>query len=292
MKIASFDDYRIGVVVDDQIVDVTDLTGVDTASWPPVGMVQLISKFDQLKASLQSACATAPRRHLSEVKLRTPIEWPNKIAALPSNFDSHIAEMGDKLISTYKASGQGFFLKANSSLSGPEDPIELPNVPDREIHHECEFAIIIGKGGRDISLDQAMSHVFGYSCLLDMVIRGKEERVMRKAFDTFCPVGPWITTIDEAPAHDQITMTLMVNGELKQSAHSKDLIVDVPTMVSMASSVMTLYPGDIIASGTPSGVGPVGHGDVLEIDIPGIGHMSLNVVQGQSGRNPVWEKTA
>jgi 2-keto-4-pentenoate hydratase/2-oxohepta-3-ene-1,7-dioic acid hydratase in catechol pathway len=292
MKLASFDDNRIGLVLEDQIVDVTREAGIDPAAWPPVGMLQVISEFDRLRPAFAAAAASSPRTPLSEVKLLTPIQWPNKVAALPSNFDSHIEEMGDKLISTFKASGQGFFLKTNSSLSGPADPIVLPDVPDREIHHECEFAIIIGKGGRDIPLDQAMAHVFGYSCLVDMVIRGKEERVMRKAFDSFCPVGPWITTIDEAPSHDQIEMELSINGELRQKANSRALIVDVPNMVAMASSVMTLYPGDIIASGTPSGVGPIRHGDLLNIKVHGIGEMSLNVVQGDAGRHPVWDKTA
>ena len=292
MKLASFDDNRIGLVIEDQIVDVTVEAGIDPTAWPPVGMLQVIADFERLRPVLEAAVASAPRLPLSQIRLQTPIRWPNKIAALPSNFDSHIEEMGDRLISTFKASGQGFFLKANSSLSGPADPIILPDVPDREIHHECEFAIIIGKGGRDIPLDRAMAHVFGYSCLVDMVIRGKEERVMRKAFDNFCPVGPWITTIDEAPAHDAIAMELSINGEVRQRAHSRALIVDVPNMVAMASSVMTLYPGDIIASGTPSGVGPVKHGDVLNIKVHGIGEMSLNVVRGGGGRHPVWDKTA
>lgn len=292
MKLACFDDNRIGLVIDDHIVDVTTEAGIDAAAWPPVGMVQVIANFDRLKPAFEAAAASSSRTPLSKVRLLTPIQWPNKVAALPANFDSHIEEMGDRLISTFKASGQGFFLKANSSLSGPADPIVLPEVPGREVHHECEFAIIIGKGGRDIALDQAMTHVFGYSCLIDMVIRGKEERVMRKAFDSFCPVGPWIVTRDEAPAHDQISMTLSVNGELRQQSDSKALIVDVPSMVAMASSVMTLYPGDIIASGTPSGVGPVQHGDVIDINVEGIGKMSLNVVQGKTGQHPLWNKTA
>jgi 2-keto-4-pentenoate hydratase/2-oxohepta-3-ene-1,7-dioic acid hydratase in catechol pathway len=290
MKLACFDTNRIGLVIGDQIVDVTLEAGVDPAAWPPVGMVQVIANFDRLRPAFEAALQSAPRRPLAEVTLRTPVQWPNKIAALPSNFDAHIAEMGERLISTFKASGQGFFLKANSSLSGPADAIVLPDVDDREVHHECEFAIVIGKGGRDISREHAVDHVFGYACLVDMVIRGKEERVMRKAFDSFCPVGPWITTRDEAPAHDQITMSLSINGEVRQRAHSKDLIVDVPNMVAMASSVMTLYPGDIIASGTPAGVGPVQDGDVLHIDVHGIGEMTLNVVQGRSGRHPLWNK--
>lgn len=291
MKLASFDDHRIGLIVDDQIVDVTEITGTQPNAWPPIGMVRLIASFDDLRSMLEAAERSAPRSQLASVQLLTPIAWPNKVIALPANFDSHIDEMGDRLISKFKASGQGFFLKANSSLSGPADPIILPNVVGRETHHECEFAIIIGKGGRDIPVEQAMSHVFGYSCLVDVVIRGQEERVMRKAFDSFCPVGPWITTTDEAPDHNNIAMELLVNGELRQRANSKALIVDVPHMISMASSVMTLFPGDIIASGTPAGVGPLVDNDVLSIKVEGIGEMTLDVVGGTAGHHAVWDKT-
>lgn len=290
MKLASFDDHRIGLIVDDQIVDVTDAAGVESTAWPPVGMVQVIAAFERLKPAFEAALASAPRKPLSEVRLLTPVEWPNKVIGLPSNFHAHIEEMGDKLISSFNASGQGFFLKANSSLSGPADPIVLPDIDGREIHHECEFAVIIGKGGRDIPLDRAIDHVFGYACLLDMVIRGKEERVMRKSFDSFCPVGPWITTADEAPQHDRIEMELSVNGETRQKTVSELLIVDVPNMIAMASSVMMLCPGDIIAAGTPSGVGPVTDGDVLNITVHGIGEMTLNVVKGDGGRHPLWDK--
>jgi 2-keto-4-pentenoate hydratase/2-oxohepta-3-ene-1,7-dioic acid hydratase in catechol pathway len=292
MKLVSFDNHRIGMVIGDAVIDVTQEASIDSGAWPPVGMLQVIAAFDRLKPVFEAAAEILPRRPLSGVRLLTPIEWPNKVIALPSNFHAHIEEMGAKLISTYNAAGQGFFFKANSSLSGPSDPIILPDVAGREIHHECEFAIIIGKGGRDIVPGEAMKHVFGYSCLVDMVIRGKEERVMRKAFDSFCPVGPWITTVDEAPPHDEIEMELSVNGVQRQQARSSSLIVKVPDMVSMASSVMTLYPGDIIASGTPAGVGPVQQGDVLEIKVKGIGEMTLNVVQGMQGRHPVWNDKA
>ena len=161
---------------------------------------------------------------------------------------------------------------------------------DREIHHECELAIIIGKGGRGILPERALDHVFGYSCLIDVVIRGKEERVMRKSFDSFCPMGPYITTADEVPRYDDIDLQLIVNGELRQKANTRDLIVGVPDMIAMASSVMTLFPGDIIASGTPSGVGPLKAADKVEIRIAGVGEMTLDVMQGKEGAHPVWNK--
>jgi len=292
MKLASFDDRRIGVVEGDTIVDVTAVAGVDSAAWPPTGMVELIANIERLKPAILAHLDTAPRIPLEAVRLRTPIEWPNKVIAYPSNFHAHIEEMKSRngAVSTFGAAGQGFFLKPSSSLSGPGDPIVLPAVPGREIHHECELAIVIGRGGRDISREDALDHIFGYSCLVDVVIRGKEERVMRKAFDSFCPVGPWITTVDEAPAHDAIEMQLSINGELRQHAAMTQLIVDIPEMIAMASSVTTLEPGDIIASGTPAGVGPIADGDRLHIAIPGVGEMNLDVRQGDGGWHKVWDK--
>jgi 2-keto-4-pentenoate hydratase/2-oxohepta-3-ene-1,7-dioic acid hydratase in catechol pathway len=198
------------------------------------------------------------------------------------------------VISKFKASGQGFFLKANSSLSGPADPVVLPPLEDREVHHECELGIIIGKRGRAIDPSDARSYIFGFTCLLDMVVRGAEERVMRKSFDTFCPTGPWITTVDEVDNLDDIRLSLKVNGEVKQTANTRDLIVSIPEMISMSSAVTTLEPGDIIATGTPAGVGPVKDGDLLEISIEGIGAMTLPVRQGTVGAHSVWSasKTA
>lgn len=293
MKLASFDGGRIGLVNGDDIVDITGEVNVTPGAWPPVGMLHVIERFPSLKARLAELAASAPRKPLAQVRLETPVAWPNKVIAFPANYHAHIEEQkrGTGLISLFKADGQGFFLKASSSLSGPADPIVLPNIPERQIHHECELAVIIGKGGRQISREQALEHVFGYACLIDVVVRGKEERVMRKSYDTFCPVGPWIVTADEVPDHTAIDLRLMVNGEVRQQASTRDLIVDIPEMIRMASAVMTLYPGDIIASGTPAGVGPISGGDKVVIEIARVGSMTLDVVQGENGDHPVWDKS-
>ncbi|WP_017998910.1 fumarylacetoacetate hydrolase family protein [Paracoccus sp. N5] len=293
MKLVSFDGGRIGVVLEDGIVDITALSGVTAGSWPPVGMVRLIADFDGLRDAIAQAVSDGRRLDPAQLRLEAPVQWPNKLIAYPANYQAHIEEQITSkvgLISTFKASGQGFFLKANSSLSGPSDPIVLPALPDRDIHHECELAVVIGKGGRGIPRERAMEHVFGYSCLLDMVVRGREERVMRKSFDSFCPLGPHIVTADEIADPAAISLELRVNGELRQQASTRDLIVDIPEMIAMASSVMTLCPGDIIASGTPAGVGPVVGGDVVTISISGVGEMSLPVVQGAAGAHSVWDK--
>lgn len=292
MKLASFNGGRIGVVIGDDIVDVSDLVNATPDAWPPVGMLHVIGRFASLRGKLDDFVQTAPRTKLNEVRLETPVAWPNKVIAFPANYHAHVEEMkrGTGLISPFKADGQGFFLKANSSLSGPADPIVLPKIPNRQIHHECELAIIIGKGGREISRDDALAHVFGYACLIDVVVRGKEERVMRKSYDSFCPVGPYIVTADEVPDYDAIDLKLSVNGEVRQQASTRDLIVDIPEMIRMASAVMTLYPGDIIATGTPAGVGPINGGDKVVIEIAKVGSMSIDVVQSEGGDHPVWDK--
>src|SRR3954464_9740436 len=180
MKIARFDGNRIGVVRDDTIVDVTDILGGDPDAWPPVAMNRLIAEFGEYRAKLERA-SSGKGIALNSVKLLTPVPWPSKIIAYPVNYHAHGIEMG----SSYRANNQGFFLKPPSALSGPADPIVLPVNSNRRIDHECELAVIIGKEGRDIPRGNWREFVFGYSCLIDAVIRGKEERVTRKGFDTF-----------------------------------------------------------------------------------------------------------
>lgn len=285
MKIARFNQGRVGVIDDDRIIDVTSLAGIDPAEWPETGPTKLIARLVNNPGMFDEALKSAPSLLLKEVRLQTPVPWPNKVIAFPVNYHDHAAEMK----ATYRATHQGFFLKPNSSLSGASDPVVLPQLPGREVHHECELGIIIGKGGRHITREAWKEHVFGYACLLDMVVRGKEERVTRKAYDSFCPVGPWITTADEVGDAENIEMKLWVNDELKQHANTRDLVLNIAGMVEMASAVMTLYPGDIIASGTPAGVGPVVGGDVIRIAIERVGEMSVKVVQGHGGRTDVFE---
>lgn len=286
MKIARYDGGRIGVVNEGRITDVTDLVGINPEEWPPIGPLRLIAEHEALLPVMAEAERTRPSRPLADVRLETPVPWPNKLIAYPVNYHDHAKEM----TSTGLANIQGFFLKANSSIIGPSDAIVLPNIQGREFHHECEIGLIIGKTCRDVPPERAMEHVFGFACLMDITVRGKEERVMRKSYETFTPIGPWIVTRDEVPDHANIEMKLWVNDELRQQANSRDLIVDMPNMVSIAASAMTLYPGDIIATGTPAGVGPIVAGDTVTIDVEGVGKMALPVVSGTCGANVVFDK--
>ena len=286
MKIVRFNGGRVGISDGHKLVDVSDLCQAGAGDWPPVGINRLIRDFDALRPRLQTMLDSGPGVPLASVRLETPVPWPNKLMAYPVNYHDHAKEMASRGL----ANVQGYFLKSNSSLTGPADAIELPDLPGREIHHECEIALVIGKQGRQIPRERALEHVFGYACLLDMTVRGKEERVFRKSYDTFTPVGPWIVTADEVPDPTNINMKLWVNDELRQQANTRDLIVDIANMVSIASSASTLYPGDLIATGTPAGVGRVVAGDVVTIEVEHVGKMAIPVVQGDKGANVVFEK--
>jgi 2-keto-4-pentenoate hydratase/2-oxohepta-3-ene-1,7-dioic acid hydratase in catechol pathway len=276
MRIARFDGGRIGVVRGERIYDVTAACGVDPAAWPPMGMVATIAAFAELRPAIERAVAASTGTPLAGVRLETPIPWPHKLLALPANFRAHAAEMSG--VQQLGAEAAGFFMKSAGSISGPADPIVLPHRPGRTIHHECELAIVIGTGGRNIPLADAGRHIFGYAALIDVTLRGDEERVTRKSFDTFCPIGPWITTADEVGPTDDIVLRLWVNDELRQQAPASEMVVGIRAAVANCSAVTTLQPGDIIASGTMAGVGPLVPGDRVRIEIDRVGGMTLAVV--------------
>jgi 2-keto-4-pentenoate hydratase/2-oxohepta-3-ene-1,7-dioic acid hydratase in catechol pathway len=276
VKLIRFDGGRIGAVTPDGAYDLTDALGINPTAWPPVQMVQVIAGFDE-RVPQALAHPRARPVDLAAIRLEVPIEWPNKLLAFPANYRLHQLEMNSK----NQANVNGFFLKASSSLCGPNDSIVLPDLPGREIHHECELGIVIGRRGRNIRRENALNYIFGYSCLIDMVVRGNEERVMRKSWDTFCPFGPWIVTADEVANPGQLQAKLWVNDELRQDANTRDLILDIPGMIELASRVATLEAGDIIATGTPEGVGPVKAGDRVRIEIEQIGGMTLDVRAAQ-----------
>lgn len=286
MKLVRYDGGLVGVTDGHKVVDVSDLCQASSQDWPPGGMNRLIRDFPSLQPQLAQRLAASAGVALDAVRLETPVPWPNKLIAFPVNYHDHAKEMATRGL----ASVQGYFLKSNSSLIGPADSIELPDLPGREVHHECEIALIIGKTCRQIAPEDALDCIFGYACLMDMTIRGREERVFRKSYDTFTPVGPWIVTSDEIADPCNMDMKLWVNDELRQQANTRDLIVGIREMVAIASSASTLYPGDIIATGTPAGVGKVLPGDVVTIEVAGIGRMSLPVVQGQLGRNEIFKQ--
>ena len=202
---------------------------------------------------------------LADVRLLPPCT-PTKIVCVGRNYAAHAAELGNEV-----PEHPLLFLKPPSAVVGPEEPIVLPE--SEEVHHEAELAVVIGTRCRNVSAEEAMSVVLGYTCMNDISDRvaQKWERnwVRAKAFDTSAPLGPVLVTPDDAPSVFRIMCR--VNGDIRQDGKTRDLIFDVPTLIVTISGIMTLEPGDVIATGTPAGVGPLVRGDTVEIEIEGIG---------------------
>jgi 2-keto-4-pentenoate hydratase/2-oxohepta-3-ene-1,7-dioic acid hydratase in catechol pathway len=296
VKIAVFDDYRVGIVEGDLIYDVTSAVPGASGDWPPVFMNTLIRDWSTQAPAIAAARAAATPRPLASVALLPPNPCPIHVVAAPANYAKHIAEMGALRVtkSGRTAREQGFFMKATASLSGVSGGIRLPQASRRRYDHESELAVIIGRTTRNASRADALASVFGYSCLVDVTMRiepdGRaEERVMRKSLETFTPLGPWIVTADELGDPSGLKNQLFVNDQLRQDATTADMIVDVPDLIVLISSVMTLHPGDVIATGTPDGIGPIAIGDVVTIRIERVGEMRLQVGAAEPASNPFWE---
>lgn len=272
MKLCRFNDSRIGVIQGDSVIDLTHALG-ETDTRSPQAMLRLIADFPALHDRIERAAASGERLSFDDCTLLAPVPTPTKLVAAPLNYDRHRREMG---LPDTSIEDLGMFLKAPSSIIGPGDIVQLP-FPDRRTDHECELALVIGKEASRVSRKDAMDYIFGYTCLIDVTVRGKEDRSTRKSFDTFTPIGPYIVTKDEVPDPNNLDMRLWVNDELRQDANTNDLIFDVQRLIEFTSNIMTLYPGDIIATGTPEGVGPIRHGDTVTIEIERLGRMSVSV---------------
>jgi 2-keto-4-pentenoate hydratase/2-oxohepta-3-ene-1,7-dioic acid hydratase in catechol pathway len=271
MKICRFDDNRIGLVVGDEIHDVTEQFKPPSFSYP-------LPKFDPLIAQLPAFQKTKPAK---VQKLLSPVANPGKIMAAPVNYTKHLQEaLADKGIHHGNLVAEihkvGIFLKASSAVVGPGEGVRLVHT-DRRNDHEVELAVVIGRQGRNISEREALNHVAGYCIGLDMTIRGPEERSMRKSPDSYCVLGPWLVTADELGDPGALQLSIAVNGEVRQDANTSDLILPVPKLIAWASSFYTLYPGDVLLTGTPQGVGPVKPGDVMKAAIERIGSMEVKV---------------
>jgi len=210
----------------------------------------------------------APRElPLEDVRLLAPSE-PTKIVAVGLNYRDHAEELKLQL-----PCEPLLFMKPSSSVIGPGDTIVLPPQSAR-VDYEAELAIVIGRTAHRVNYGQATDYILGYACLNDVTARDLQTKdgqwTRSKGFDTFCPIGPWIET--ELDTSD-LKIELFLNGELKQRSRTSNLIFDPKRLVEFISGVMTLYPGDVIATGTPAGIGPMGPGDTVEVRIEGIGSL-------------------
>jgi 2-keto-4-pentenoate hydratase/2-oxohepta-3-ene-1,7-dioic acid hydratase in catechol pathway len=210
---------------------------------------------------------------LADVRLLAPVLPRSKVVGIGRNYAAHAAELGHDL-----PSEPLMFLKPNTSVVGPGDPIFYPPQTSN-LHYEGELAVVIGRICRDVPAEQATDVIHGYTIANDVTARDLQKSDVQftraKGFDSFCPLGPWIET--ELDTSD-LKVTTHLNGDLVQDGTTKDMVFDVPALVAYVSSVMTLLPGDVILTGTPEGVGPMNVGDEVEVTVAGIGSLTSKVV--------------
>ena len=218
---------------------------------------------------------SSKRKRLEEVRLLSPC-LPSKIVALGLNYREHAHELGLEL-----PEEPLIFLKPSTCVIGPGDPIVCPTSVQR-VDYEAELAIVIGKVAKAVPQEKAADHILGYTCFNDVTARDLQKKdgqwTRAKGFDTFAPIGPWIET-DFDPTHVEISSFL--NGERRQHSNTEQLIFGPFQLVRFISQIMTLLPGDVIATGTPSGIGPMAIGDRIDVVIEGIGTLSNSMVAAQ-----------
>lgn len=284
MRLCRFGQDALGVVEGEAVRDVTAaLDALPAYRYPLPTHDVLIANLDKVVPRIKAMLPGASSVPLSSVALLSPVANPGKLVAAPVNYQKHLDEVkvdsaihANNPAHTITIQSAGLFLKATSSLIGPGGGISVCK-PDRRTDHEVELAVVIGRQGRNISRGDALRYVAGYCIGLDVTIRGSEDRSFRKSPDSYSVLGPWLVTADEIPDPDNVAFTLRVNGEVRQDANTNDLIYGTRKLIAYASSFYTLHPGDVIYTGSPSGVAPVKPGDVMVADCPLIGRMEVKV---------------
>ncbi len=276
-------DVRLGVLVGAPGgEEVVDLRGADASI--PAGMIEFLTAGESALSRAREVAASAPAgTPLPEVNLLAPVPRPGKILCIGSNYADHVAESGMDLPEYLEV-----FPKFTNAIVGHEEPIVLPTVDD-EVDYECELAFVIGRTARHVSRADGESYVAGYMPFHDVSARAWQFRTSQwtlgKSMDTFAPMGPALVTADEVADPHALGIRTRVNGETLQDSNTKHLIFRIPDIVAEISAAMTLDPGDVIATGTPPGVGfartpPIylKAGDVVEIEIDGLGTLRNPVV--------------
>ena len=287
MKLCRYDNDRLGIVRGELVHDVTAAqTEIRNAAPYDMKGDVVIAALPQWRERLERLADQAPGKPLAQVRLLAPVARPTKLSCAPTNYQAHISEMataaaqpGSQVATTQssKIGEAGMFLKANSALVGPAEGIAI-RFPDRRNDHEAEIVMVIGKTGSDIPRARALDHVAAYCLGLDMTVRGREDRSFRKSIDSYAVAGPWLVTADEIADPDALPLSLQVNGDTRQSSNTNMLIYDCRRLIEFASSFYTLYPGDLIYTGTPEGVGPVKPGDTIVCQSsPVLGELKITV---------------
>ena len=283
MRICWYDDHKLGLVKDGRVHDVSlVLKELPAPSYPPrVKGDLLIAHLDSLRPAILKAAERSPGVDVKSVKFLPPVATPTKIIGTPANYAKHHEEAqhfpgAEKSRYAGPVREQGLFLKATSALIGGGDTVKL-RFPDRRSDHEMELGVVIGRTASNVSEADALKYVAGYAIALDMVVRGKEDRSFRKSIDTYAVLGPWLTTADEVPDPGHLDFSLKVNGEVRQASNTALMLVNLPEQIAWASQWYTLYPGDIIMTGTCEGVSRVAPGDVMSCWIDGVAEMDVRV---------------
>lgn len=285
MRYCRYDDNRIGVVRNGNVHDVTEiLNELPQVRYPYPRGDALVANLPKFRNTMEKLADAAPGRPVSEVRLLSPVANPTKIIGTPANYQAHADEaQADAQIHSGRPrksiEEQGLFLKANSALIGPGEGVAV-RFPDRRTDHEAELGIVIGRTVKSISYDDALDCVAGYAIALDMVVRGPEDRSFRKSVDTYAVLGPWLVTADEIPDPEVLDFRLTIGGEVRQQSNTSKMIMDVRRQISWATEFYTLYPGDIIMTGTCEGVGQVKPGDVMHLEFDRIGAMDVPIRAG------------
>ncbi len=273
MKLAFFDDFKLGVVKGESIVDVSVVVQDIPHSGPGDLMSGLIARFDSYRGKLEAASAGAGVA-LSGVRLRPPLPKPGNIVCMAVNY------MEDGTLA--KAAPINAFHKAPTAIIGPGDTMILPDVPATIFEGEAEMAVVIGKRATNVPAAQAMEYIFGYINFIDGSARGLPPPgnvfFQMKSRDTFAPIGPYLVTKDEIADPQKLPIKLWVNGEVKQSFNTDDMAHNIARCIEWASSIHTLEPGDILATGTNHrGLSSFMDGDVVELETQGLGKLRFNI---------------
>jgi len=293
MRVASIKPDELALVDGEELVLIREILAQKGFLSQRASMIDFIAQYDSLKNILGSVVSTAKRVGLDAALLKPPVERPSKIWAAAFNYKRGTSEIkdaagrGETLKFTPEQALEMTFLKPSSAIIGPEQTILIPK-GERVVYPELELCVVIGKEARNVAEDSALDYVFGYTVMLDMTARGPNPpgtgvgscRSVRKGFETFAPIGPWITTRDEIPDPHHLTMNLWIDGELRQSANTSGMINGVAELVSFLSEVTTLLPGDLISTGNPDSPAfqrKLVAGEKLKAEIENIGAMNLFV---------------
>ncbi|WP_101295926.1 fumarylacetoacetate hydrolase family protein [Halegenticoccus soli] len=274
MRLVRFNDDRLGLLNDGGIVDVTDRLDLQTND--------PLKEYARKGLDASTYEDKEPDYRREQVTIESPVRRPGKVIAAPLNYENHVEEaLADKDIVTeewFTIEDKGYFLKAPSSVVGPEDGIELP-FNDRRVDHEIELGFVMSEDVKDIESDDVWDAILGYTILLDVSVRGDQDRSNRKSYDTFTVIGPCVATPDELDDPHDLEMELQLNGETRQQENTGGMIYSCADIVEYASIGMTIEAGDVVTTGTPEGVSAITGGDTIDATIEDIGSMTVEVTE-------------